>query len=652
LLSYTSPEWVFVDASKTSDHVKLVEGSASLVHTADEDLPESHTSYDLDFDISPDALYTGLLSGDPNANPDAQGHPQGNGNYARDADFAKLHVEWESGAVPSFVWPTEGDRIKLWGQWAWDCGHWGQGITTNQSDPQGSLIGTGDYFLPGQIEGSSPSRLRGEQTELHPMQGLIVTRKASWSSPTAATETDAFISSDGTHAYAEERCSAGLSPGAGLPGPAPVGGLPAFGPDFSACVNNPANQHQDIHGRSYEFLVPAPPRPAPDAQLTLREQPVVSAAGFTEQQTQTPDGVLVKVAAPALDDGATHAFGARYYVGWQMPDASPAGPAPAHLRVTIKSILVNHSLAEPNSNHPTVAGLPGIGRYNLYLDANGYWNFLGGRAPEPNDTSWVPGLGMVQDGQSFPVDREIDFFVPPGAPVRLDVSGRECDLPRMDPCLGTPEVADGNDHPGEAIVHFASADAALGDHTLAPDVPSRVDHNYVISYSIRRIADPPGAVGQASVPGSTGVPSSSPGGTLGGGGRVLDPQSGPLAGCAATRPPRSRIYRGAPSSTRRIRLRGTALSGRCGGGVASVRVAVARLAGHRCRFVLASGDLGPPGRCGSAYYRLAAGTTRWRVSLRGRFSRGRYLVLTRATDRLGHVELARATGNTTRFTIR
>ena len=318
LLSYTSPEWVYVGGRNAGDPLRLVEGSAIYSHTAGEDLPESHSSYDLDFDVIPDPRYLGLLSGDPNANGG-----QGNGNWANDADRGKLHVEWESGAVPSFVWPTEGDRIKLWGQWVWDCGHWGQGIQTAQTPS--SVQETGDYFLPGQIEGPSPAGLRGEQTELHPMQALIVTRKASWSSPTTATETDAYISSDGTHANAEARCANGLSPVPGAPGPSPLPGipgapsLPSYGPDFSACVNNPANQHMDIHGRTYEFFVPAPPKPSPDSQLTLREQQMISPSGYTEQVVPEANGVDVTVAAPATDDGNTHAFGARYYVGWQGP---------------------------------------------------------------------------------------------------------------------------------------------------------------------------------------------------------------------------------------------------------------------------------------------------------------------------------------------
>src|SRR5947209_20214969 len=93
---------------------------------------------------------------------------------------------------------------------------------------------------------------------------------------------------------------------------------------------------------------------------------------------------------------------------------------------------------------------------------------------------------MVSDGQSFDLGRHVDFYVPAGAPVRLDISGRECDLPRIDPCIVNAEVSDANDHPGEAIATFSSATAAIGDHTLT----SPVDSNYMLRYSIARA--PPG----------------------------------------------------------------------------------------------------------------------------------------------------------------
>jgi len=669
LLTFMSPEWVFVNGQAAGDPVHQIQGSATLVHTADEDLPEGHNSYDMDFDVAPDAPYTGLLAGDPSANGG-----KGNGNFARDQDFAKLHVEWESGSVPTFVWPAEHDRIALWGQWIWDCGHWGQGIQTptSQQDFQGSLQNTGDYFLPGQIEGPPPPTLRGEQTELHPMQALVVTRAASWSSPQAATETDAFISSDGTHAYAEEQCASGRASaaGPGQPGaPSPIPGLATYGPDFAACVNNTANDLQPIAGRSYSFHIPAPPRPSADAQLTLREQQMVTGRGFTEQVASAGDGVDVTVTANPPADGSPHAFGQRYYVGWAHPSGSSAGVAPAHLRLTVKSITVNNALAEPNPVHPTAAGPPGVGRYNLYLNANGYWNFMGGRAPEP-DTSWAPGLGFVHDGQSFDVNQTVDLFVPAGAPVRLDVSGRECDLPRMDPCAATAELADANDHPGEAVASFASADAALGDHTLlSPNHdppqsnpgadPSTVPPDYQVAYSIRRVVGPSGGptgtpnpegLCAASPPGSTGVGSSSPGGKLGGSSSVLGCAAGAGgAGCAG-RPPASRIFRGQLSRRRRLHLRGTARPGRCGR-ITQVRVAVARVVRGRCRFVNRRGRMRRTTGCAHPQFLRARGRSRWSLSLRGRFPRGRYVAFSQAIDGQGRVELRRLRGNRARFRV-
>ena len=82
-----------------------------------------------------------------------------------------------------------------------------------------------------------------------------------------------------------------------------------------------------------------------------------------------------------------------------------------------------HSL-DPNPSRGTQTGVP-PGEYNLYLDLNGYWKFL-------ND--WAPGLGAVTDGQMFTLGQKVDFYVQPGNGVRVFVHGRECDLPKINPC--------------------------------------------------------------------------------------------------------------------------------------------------------------------------------------------------------------------------
>jgi hypothetical protein len=279
------------------------------------------------------------------------------------------------------------------------------------------------------------------------------------------------------------------------------------------------------------------------------------------------------------------------------------------------------------------------------MNLNGSWNFIGGHgATGALPGEWAPGLGMVSDGQSFDVNRDVVFYVPAGAPVRLDISGRECDLPRIDPCVANAEVSDGNDHPGEAIATFPSASAAIGDHTLE----SPVDRNYVLAYTVARA---PGGT-PPTPPGSTGVASSSAGGNLGGAGHVVNPP----AGCADVRAPRSKVSRSVRASRRRITVRGSAGDLGCGGRPARVRrveVALARLVGRRCRFLRSNGRFARATSCRRPLFaRRATGTSRWRFSRGGRYPRGGYVFVVRAVDRSGNVELATASRNRLRFTIR
>jgi len=175
MLAFTSPEWVYMYREPAP---RVVEGIARSTHTAGGDLPEGHDSYDLNSNIDVDPEYAYLLS---TANLITGGE-----------EYNRLHVEWETETVPTYAWPTEGDRVKLWGTWAWDCGHWGQGYM----DP--------DYFLPGTGETPFSTNVRGEQSEFHPMQAMVVTRANPYRPSIAETETDVFMSSAGTLARAEE----------------------------------------------------------------------------------------------------------------------------------------------------------------------------------------------------------------------------------------------------------------------------------------------------------------------------------------------------------------------------------------------------------------------------------------------------------------
>ena len=243
LLSFSSPEWAYIYGG--DPEVRLIEGTAHESSPAGEDLPENHESYDINSNIEPDGPYAYLLGGDPKAH---------NGNFALGEggkpgeDTARLHVEWETDVAGTYVWPTENDRIKLWGPWVWDCGHWGEGI----SDP--------DYFLPG-TGPFTRNPLRGEQTEIHPMQALVVTRRRSVDTPVVERQTDVLISSEGTGARAESECTQRY-PAPRLPPPLPP---PPMSPQWTACVQTLT--HQVVNDRDYSFFVPAPPKPSRRAVL-------------------------------------------------------------------------------------------------------------------------------------------------------------------------------------------------------------------------------------------------------------------------------------------------------------------------------------------------------------------------------------------------
>ena len=440
--------------SRTSSFVALIEWAANLrmprlygrqpplqppydtalvgsdAGSASGDLPQGHDWYDLNSNINVDPQYSYLL---------------GSANYTgAGEETGRLHVEWETGSVPKFVWPTESDRVKLWGSWVWDCGHWGQSF----NDP--------DYFLPGQQETPGATGVPGERTEFHPMRAMVVTRANQSRSAHTETETDAYISTDGTIAHAEAQCA--------YEHPAPSSAT--YGPDYTACVNDPSKRWQPANDTNYTFFVPAPPKPSPDAILTYRVVDMAGGNGPREQITPQTDGIQVTV--PFAGFGTTGqriTYGKSFFVGWSS-DPTP----PQRVQIKLGELKVIHSL-DPNPDHPTQTGVP-PGEYNLYLDANGYWQYL-------ND--WVPGLGAVTDGQTFDIGRTVNLYVPAGGGLRVFTHGRECDLPKINPCPNTTEVADDNDVPGNAIDQFPSVSAALGKHVLRPD-----SGNYELTYFVSR----------------------------------------------------------------------------------------------------------------------------------------------------------------------
>jgi hypothetical protein len=407
-----SPEWVYVYRDPS---IRVAEGIARVTHAAKDDAPGEHQWYDFNSNLVPDRQDRYLLGGSASA---------GTSNFARGEtadgeEFRRLHFEWESGTLPFFAWPTDGDRVKLWGSWIWDCGH----------------FTTGD-------------RTTGERTEFHPLNGIVVTRRSPYRTRGNESQTDVFISNDGNLAHAVEECARTHQPIS----------PDSFGPDLRTCIQTPGNTRQSLSS-AYSFFVPAPPKPSRGARLTYRMTRMVSGSAANERVRVLSNGLAVTV---SLRGGrgagaAARRYGKSFYVGW----SGRQRPAPTRLKITLGTLTVNHADPLPG---PT----PRPGLWNLYLDVNGYWKLL-------ND--WTPALNSVSDGQRLRLNRTVTIQVPQGRGVSLLVQGRECDepsqqvvngelVPIVKPCpVNREEFQLANDDTGTILDNYRSAGAALGTHT-------------------------------------------------------------------------------------------------------------------------------------------------------------------------------------------
>jgi hypothetical protein len=108
-LAYAVPSWV-----PAHDHeTRTVEGILRKSKVTHKDFPLKpwHTYYDWNFFVRVDKQYTYLLS-------------KSNIQYAEeDLEPGDFECEWDTGFLPSWAWPQDGDRIWMVGRWIYDCGH-------------------------------------------------------------------------------------------------------------------------------------------------------------------------------------------------------------------------------------------------------------------------------------------------------------------------------------------------------------------------------------------------------------------------------------------------------------------------------------------------------------------------------------------------
>lgn len=454
----TSPEWVYVYRNPA---IRMAEGIVRVVHGSLEDSILQHRSYDFNANLVPDAPFRYLIAGSP---------APGTNNYASDEGESRgrLHFEWESATIPFFAWPTDGDRATLWGSWIWDCGHW----TTSANNTSGSTV-------------------TGEHSELHPLNAIVVDRRASYLSRQGESETDAFVSNDGNFAHAVESCALSHHPQSG-------GAYPQYDSGFKPCAADPANRIQRLAAR-YTFFVPAPPKPSPADRLKFRVASRVASHAAIQQIRVLHSGLKVTVKLP--NSGHSVRYGSSFFVSWTTPPRH----RPTALKVTFNSILINH--ADPNPAVPDPSGA----HWTLYLDLNGYWQLL---------NKWIPSLTThVTDNERIAINRTVTIYVPHNSPVSLLVQGRECDEPAgltllgnyanlLYPCPANtdeqnPNVLDlfTNDDPGTILNIYRSSGAATGAHTVTSastvrfpgtgptsfgNAPGQGQGDYQLTYSVRR----------------------------------------------------------------------------------------------------------------------------------------------------------------------
>jgi pseudomonalisin len=167
----------------------------------------------------------------------------------------------------------------------------------------------------------------------------------------------------------------------------------------------------------------------------------------------------------------------------------------------------------------------------------------------------------------------------------------------------------------------AFTDITTGANGLNPALPG---YDYVTGFGAPRLA---GLISQVQA--VTGIAGRVPGDAA----SACADRTAPVSKFA-----RKRAVSAAPT---RLSLTGTASDRGClangTGRVKRVRVAVARRAGKRCRFLEGKKGFSRPRSCSKRIYVTAKGTAHWRYAFRGRVAKGRYRAYVRATDAAGNV---------------
>jgi hypothetical protein len=426
LVTDTSPSWVYVNRDPAPKLVSGVVGNTKVSH---DDLNLNHSTYDFNTDLTPDAAYTNLVAGDP-------GGKTGNFQPSSEQKPGTLHVERELGSFPFFAWPHDGDRVAMWGGWIWDCAHWSPGVISGPRDP------------------GQP----GEKTEIHPIRAIVVTRKDGYLANKGQTQADAFISSNGTFARAEEKCALQH---------APVDS-DHYDPGFTSCKNDPANRADPVNDTDYTFFIPAPAHKPAGARLkfNVRRRQADNAPAPVVTTKTSPPGIEVTIPFKSRGGAANGSFARTFFVFWSKPPAHP----PAHFAVKIESYKSLKAM-DPHPGHLGETSKP-PDEDVVTLDVNGLWSLL---------DRFAPKLLKISKGQTVKIGKTFDIFT--SRRLTINVNGQECDSSGvLPPCPVRPgETGLANDNLGEKTQKL-SLRRAPGRHTIRSPLGT-----FVLTYSVKKI---------------------------------------------------------------------------------------------------------------------------------------------------------------------
>jgi hypothetical protein len=404
------PQWTYVGPQPQALDGEVT--NAPFVMT--DDSPFDHHSRDRNVYIYPYPQSAYLLAA------------PGNFQTGEESERGRIEMEWESAALPAWATPAWGDHVHVEGGHIWDCAHAdvSDGYRTEIHPPLVAMsIRDAADGWPNNVNPVLPTR-----------PGWVDTMPGLGSVPVPVTRADVFGSSDGGEALEQENCFY----------------HPCSVPDW----------YQPLAIKSYDFFVPAPPKPDQDAQLITKliKRPFPNCASDSSNHndcgsldvlkntnritfTNTPTGVAVHVNFDNFTEPQSllYGFGFTLEVGWNRPAAF----IPDRVKVTVEKVHIKTTMDDAGNGPAAeweIAAMIGDNFKHLLLtetngDGVGYeWNES---VPTTKDVD-VGDYGIKGSGPECalqtdsgtdpgPCQKVFEVTLPPGEPLRISFRAEEDD---------------------------------------------------------------------------------------------------------------------------------------------------------------------------------------------------------------------------------